>query len=58
MATDTMKGVVFLGDRVAEVRDFTKPRPGRGEVLVQLKCAAVCGSDLHTYRRPTSFFAG
>jgi len=57
MAGETMKGVVFTGDRRAEVRTFPVPRPGRGEVLVQLKCAAVCGSDLHTYRRPTAFFA-
>ena len=53
-----MKGVVFLGDRVAEVRDFAVPSAGPGEVVVQLKAAAVCGSDLHVYRRPRSFFEG
>lgn len=52
-----MKGVVFLGDRVAEVREFPIPKPGRGQVLVQLKVAAICGSDLHVYRRPKSHFA-
>ena len=51
-----MKGVVFLGDRVAEVREFPIPKPGRGQVLVQLKTAAICGSDLHVYRRPKSHF--
>lgn len=53
-----MKGIVFLGDRHVEVRDFSKPSPGQGEVLVQLKRAAICGSDLHVYRRPRSFFEG
>lgn len=55
---DKMRGVVFRGDRVAEVIDFPKPVPGRGEVLVRLKRAAICGSDLHTYRRPEAFFEG
>jgi propanol-preferring alcohol dehydrogenase len=53
-----MRGVVFRGDRVAEVIEFPMPTPGPGEVLIQLKRAAICGSDLHTYRRPTAFFAG
>lgn len=58
MSEKTMRGVVFLGGRIAEVRDFPMPKPGRGQVLIQLKTAAVCGSDLHTYRRPKSFFEG
>jgi len=58
MCAQTIKGVVFLGDRVAEVREFPMPKPGRGQVLIQLKTAAICGSDLHTYRRPKSFFEG
>jgi propanol-preferring alcohol dehydrogenase len=53
-----MKGIVFLGDRAVEVRNFPMPRPGPGEVLVQLKRAAICGSDLHVYRRPKSFYEG
>ena len=58
MENATMKGVVFLGDRALEVRDFPVPQPGPGQVLVQMKRAAICGSDLHTYRRPSSFFEG
>ena len=53
-----MRGVVFRGDRVAEVIEFPMPRPGRGEVLIRLKRAAICGSDLHSYRRPQAFFEG
>ena len=58
MSAEIMRGVVFLGDRVAEVRDFPKPQTGRGQVLVKLKTAAICGSDLHTYRRPAADFMG
>lgn len=58
MDREMMKGVVFLGDRSAEVRDFSVPSPGTGEALIQLKRAAICGSDLHVYRRPKSFFEG
>jgi len=54
----TMRGVVFLGDRRAEVREFPMPEPGPGQVLVRLRCAAVCGSDLHVYRQPASYFEG
>jgi threonine dehydrogenase-like Zn-dependent dehydrogenase len=58
MDDGTMQGVVFLGDRQVEVREFPRPRPGPGEVLVQMKRAAICGSDLHAYRRPAAHFAG
>lgn len=52
-----MQGVVFLGDRTVRVQDFPVPRPGNGQALIQLRRAAVCGSDLHTYRQPRSAFA-
>jgi L-iditol 2-dehydrogenase len=31
--------------------EFTPPRPGPGELLLQVKCALSCGTDLKTYRR-------
>lgn len=45
-----MKGVVFTGDRGCEVREFSMPTPGRGEVLVRVMATGICGSDLHVYR--------
>jgi propanol-preferring alcohol dehydrogenase len=57
-AQETMRGVVFRGERVAEVIEFPMPTPGRGEVLIRLKRAAICGSDLHSYRREKAFFEG
>lgn len=46
-----MKGVLFLGDHKAEVREFPTPDPAPGEVLVRMKAASICGTDMHAYRR-------
>jgi threonine dehydrogenase-like Zn-dependent dehydrogenase len=45
-----MRGVVFLGNRQLELRDFPDPTPGPGEVVFAIKASGMCGSDLHTYR--------
>jgi threonine dehydrogenase-like Zn-dependent dehydrogenase len=45
-----MKGVVPVGDRRVEVRDFPIPEPGEGEVVIEVRCAGICGSDLNTFR--------
>jgi L-iditol 2-dehydrogenase len=34
-----------------ELREVTLPNPGPGEVLLQIKCALTCGTDLKAYRR-------
>src|SRR5262247_2609387 len=47
-----MRGVVFLGNRKLEVREFPDPKPGPGEVVVAMKASGMCGSDLHPYRAP------
>ncbi len=49
-----MRAVQFFGNREAVVIDVPTPSPGPGEVLIQLRAAAVCGSDLHRYRHPPS----
>ncbi len=56
-SASTMQGMLFQGDRTVSVRDFPVPQAGIGQVLIQLKRAAICGSDLHTYRQPGSAFA-
>jgi L-iditol 2-dehydrogenase len=33
-----------------ELRDIPEPRPGRGEVVIEVKAAGVCGTDLHIYK--------
>ena len=45
-----MRGVVFLGGRKLEIRDFPDPAPGPGEVLLEIKASGMCGSDLKFYR--------
>lgn len=47
-----MKGVVFLGDRKLELREFPDPTPGPRDVVIEIKASGMCGSDLHTYRAP------
>lgn len=47
-----MQGVVFLGERRLELREFADPQPGPGEVVVAIKASGLCGSDLHRYRGP------
>ena len=45
-----MRGVVFLGERRLEVREFPDPAPGPGEVVIEIKASGMCGSDLKFYR--------
>jgi propanol-preferring alcohol dehydrogenase len=45
-----MQAVQFLGDRQSIVREKPVPIPQPGEVLVRMRAAAICGSDLHGYR--------
>ncbi|HEU5322264.1 MAG TPA: zinc-binding dehydrogenase [Methylomirabilota bacterium] len=45
-----MHGVVFLGNRKLELREFPDPTPGPGEVVIAIKASGMCGSDLHPYR--------
>src|SRR5262245_54678270 len=47
-----MKGVVFLGNRKLELREFPDPTPGPRDVILAIKASGMCGSDLHTYRAP------
>jgi threonine dehydrogenase-like Zn-dependent dehydrogenase len=45
-----MRGVVFLGERKLELRQFPDPTPGPGEVVLAIKASGMCGSDLKFYR--------
>jgi threonine dehydrogenase-like Zn-dependent dehydrogenase len=46
-----VRALSIVGERAVAVRDKPDPRPGPGEVLLRLKASAICGSDLHIYRR-------
>ena len=45
-----VRGVFFPGDREAVVSSLADPVPAPGEVVVAMRAAAICGSDLHGYR--------
>jgi threonine dehydrogenase-like Zn-dependent dehydrogenase len=45
-----MKAAMFYGGRDIRVESVPDPVPGPGEVLVRVRAAGVCGSDLHGYR--------
>jgi L-iditol 2-dehydrogenase len=46
-----MKGLFKTapGEGNMEIRDTEIPKPGSGQVLVEVKSAGICGSDLHIY---------
>jgi threonine dehydrogenase-like Zn-dependent dehydrogenase len=46
---EMMRGVMMRGHGKAEVQEFPKPKPKGTEVLVQVKAAGICGSDMHRY---------
>ena len=48
-----MHGIVFLGGRRLELREFDDPRPGPGEVVVRMKASGMCNAAIF---KPTPFF--
>ena len=44
-----MKAVVWYKEakNCIEVREIEKPKPGPGEALLEVKAAAICGTELH-----------
>ena len=45
-----MRGVLYLGNKESTVKEFPDPTPGPGQVLVEIKAAGICGSDVHVFR--------
>lgn len=41
----------LMKPRELVMREVAPPHPGSGEVLIQIKCALSCGTDLKAYRR-------
>lgn len=46
-----MRAAVYLGPERVEIRRVPVPAPRTGEVLVRVRAALTCGTDVKTYRR-------
>lgn len=58
-----MKALVYTGPKHLEIREVNEPQVGEGEVLIDLDCSGICGSDMHAYlghddRRPAPLILG
>jgi len=53
-----MRAALFYGGTDIRVGEVPDPSPGPGEVLVRVRAAGVCGSDLHGYRDPSRTWPG
>lgn len=51
-----MKAAQLVAAGKLEVRDVPVPVPGAGEVLVRVRAAGMCGSDVHIVHAPTTLF--
>lgn len=49
-----MKVAMAYGPGQIGVEEVATPEPGAGEVLVRIRAAGICGSDLHFHRRDPS----
>lgn len=47
----SLRRAMLVAPRQIEIQDFIPPRPGPGELLLQVRCALSCGTDLKTWRR-------
>lgn len=52
-----MKALVNYSDspNSVELREMAKPKPGLGQVLIRVRAAGICGSDLHLWKGPVSW---
>jgi L-iditol 2-dehydrogenase len=46
-----MRAAVLEDRQVLTVREVPDPEPGPGDVLLEIRASAVCGSDIHRYLR-------
>ncbi len=48
---DKMLAALLPGDSTVEMREVPVPRPGHGEVLIEVKASTICGSDIRAIYR-------
>ncbi|MGH2352582.1 MAG: zinc-dependent alcohol dehydrogenase [Chloroflexota bacterium] len=47
---ESMRGVLRVGPRQAQVVELPRPRLEPGTAIVRVRASGICGSDLHVYR--------
>jgi 2-desacetyl-2-hydroxyethyl bacteriochlorophyllide A dehydrogenase len=52
-----MRTIVCVEPGVLESKNFDKPVPAAGEVLVKIKSIGICGTDIHAYGGNQPFFS-
>jgi (R,R)-butanediol dehydrogenase/meso-butanediol dehydrogenase/diacetyl reductase len=53
-----MRAVLWKGPDELQVEEVADPRPGRGELLLQVKDCGICGTDLHTAKYGLALMPG
>ncbi|MDL2220188.1 alcohol dehydrogenase catalytic domain-containing protein [Eubacteriales bacterium OttesenSCG-928-N14] len=46
-----MKAAMYYGPKDVRIEDIPMPEPGPGEILMKIKAATTCGTDVKTYMR-------
>ncbi len=54
--SDTMRAAVYRGPGLIGVEDLPMPKPGEGEVRLQVGACGICGSDSHLLSQGWPFF--
>ncbi|HUS68941.1 MAG TPA: zinc-binding dehydrogenase [Kofleriaceae bacterium] len=49
--SESMRGVLLPGERRVLLREFARPTPGHGQVLVRMRASSICGSDIRAIYR-------
>ena len=50
-SAESMLGAVLVGPEQIEIRELAVPQPGPGEVLMRVRAATTCGTDVKVFRR-------
>ena len=45
-----MKAALFQGPNKIEVKEIEKPKIQKGEALIKISYAGICGTDLHIFK--------
>ena len=58
MTAGRVRAATLVAPGRYEVREYPRPEPGPGAVLVKMELSGICGTDKHTYQGYTTQYAG